>query len=153
MPKISATRNDLSKSDFVVFKNLNDIPLGMTAHILYEDLDNKLPATQSKKIIEIVRTELKFNGLLMTDDLSMKALTGTFEDKVKKALKAGCDLILHSNGNMAEMDEISQFCGSLSPERNKFSDMVLRKRKTSSSIDIQKLINEYDVIIDNISLM
>ena len=153
LPKISASMNDLSKSDFAVFKNLNDIPLGMTAHILYEDLDNKLPATQSKKIIEIVRTELKFNGLLMTDDLSMKALTGTFEDKVKKSLKAGCDLILHCNGNLAEMGEISQFCGPLSPERKKFSDMVLRQRKTSSSIDVQKLINEYDVIIDNISLI
>ena len=152
LPKIRASMEDLSKSDFAVFKGLNDIPLGMTAHVLYEKLDNEFPATHSKKIIELVRTELKFNGLLMTDDLSMKALNGTFEDKVKKSLKAGCDLILHCNGNMVEMDVISQFCGSLSPERKKYSDIVLRKRKTFSSIDVHKLINEYDTIISNIKL-
>jgi len=152
LPKIRASMDDLSKSDFAVFKGLNDIPLGMTAHVLYEKLDNEFPATHSKKIIKLVRTELKFNGLLMTDDLSMKALNGTFEDKVKKSLKAGCDLILHCNGNMVEMDEISQFCGSLSPERKKHSDIVLRKRKNFSSIDVHKLINEYDTIISNIKL-
>jgi len=152
LPKIRASMDDLSKSDFAVFKGLNDIPLGMTAHVLYEKLDNEFPATHSKKIIELVRTELKFNGLLMTDDLSMKALNGTFEDKVKKSLKAGCDLILHCNGNMVEMDEISQFCGSLSPERKKYSDIVLRKRKNFSSIDVHKLINEYDMIINSVKL-
>ena len=152
LPKIRASMDDLSKSDFAVFKGLNDIPLGMTAHVLYEKLDNEFPATHSKKIIKLVRTELKFNGLLMTDDLSMKALNGTFEDKVKKSLKAGCDLILHCNGNMVEMDEISQFCGSLSTERKKHSDNVLRKRKNFSSIDVHKLINEYDTIISNIKL-
>ncbi len=78
----------------------------MTAHILYNAIDNKNPATTSKKAIKIIREKIGFNNILMTDDLSMKALPGTFADKTQQALEAGCDLILHCNADMQEMLEI-----------------------------------------------
>ena len=94
-------------ADFVPFKELSDIKFAMTAHILYSKIDNQNPATMSKKIIDIIRNDIGFKNIIMTDDLSMKALKGSFTEKVKKSLNAGCDLILHCNGDIKEMLEIN----------------------------------------------
>ena len=90
------------------FRKLADLPLAMTAHIVYEDVDPDHCATYSAKVIrDVVRGEIGFDGLLMTDDLSMKALTGGFGERTRLALEAGCDIVLHCNGKMDEMKEVA----------------------------------------------
>lgn len=107
LPVVDASLEELREIDFVPFKELNDAPFAMTAHIVYSAIDADNCATQSKKVIDIIRNEIGFKGLIMTDDLSMKALKGTFADRTKRSLEAGCDLILHCNGDMKEMKEIA----------------------------------------------
>jgi beta-N-acetylhexosaminidase len=107
LPIVDASLEELRMTDFVPFKELSDIKFAMTAHILYSKIDNQNPATMSKKIIDIIRNDIGFKNIIMTDDLSMKALKGSFTEKVKKSLNAGCDLILHCNGDIKEMLEIN----------------------------------------------
>lgn len=106
LPVVNASRKELEEKDFVPFKNFTDIKLAMTAHILYSDIDSDLVATFSPKIINMIRDEFGFKNLIMTDDLSMKALTGSFAERTRASLKAGCDIILHCNGLLGEMNEI-----------------------------------------------
>lgn len=114
LPVVDASRAELEACDFVPFKALADAPFAMTAHIVYTALDAFRPATTSTAVVgEIIRGALGFDGLLMTDDLSMKALTGRFEDRAKASLEAGCDLLLHCNGDMAEMRAVMDGCRPL----------------------------------------
>ena len=99
--------NDLQEIDFAVFKNFTEQKFAMTAHILYDAIDSENCATNSAKMIDIIRSEIGFKNILMTDDLSMKALKGSFEDRTRNAINAGCDLILHCNGDMTEMRQIN----------------------------------------------
>lgn len=104
LPIVHATRSELEACDFLPFRALKDAPFAMTAHIIYHAIDPEQPATLSDKVIAgVIRDAIGFEGLLMTDDLSMHALTGPFEDRAAASLAAGCDLVLHCNGNMAEM--------------------------------------------------
>ena len=107
LPVVNASIEELRAVDFVPFRALNNAPYAMTAHIIYSAIDKQNCATQSKKVIEIIRHEIGFKGLIMTDDLSMKALKGSFKERTEKSIKAGCDLILHCNGDMGEMTEIA----------------------------------------------
>ena len=108
MPSVDVPWNELSNSDFVPFKNLSDMPLAMTAHILYRDIDPRSLVTISEKVIEeVIRKEILFEGFLITDDLSMDALEGTLTERTRSSLSAGCDTALHCNGNMEEMIEIA----------------------------------------------
>jgi beta-N-acetylhexosaminidase len=107
LPVVDASLEDLDRHDFATFRVLSDMPLGMTAHVVYTAIDRKRPATTSRKAISrVIRGSIGFNGLLMTDDLSMKALKGDFEERARDALAAGCDVILHCNGEMAEMKAV-----------------------------------------------
>ena len=90
LPQVSAEHGVLSVTDFAPFKALNDLPMGMTAHLVYDALDSA-PATLSGKVMSIVRNEIGFDGLVMTDDISMKALRGSLTDISRTALEAGCD--------------------------------------------------------------
>ena len=153
LPTVNASLNELSNSDFTVFEALNDISLGMTAHVLYDRIDSKFPAAQSKEIIKIVREKIKFKGLLMTDDISMKALSGSLVDKVQGSLKAGCDLILHCNGKLDEMISIADCCDYLNSEKKEYSNQILGARKKVSSIDIQELVSEYETLIQKFDLV
>lgn len=103
LPVVHAALAELEVSDFAPFRALKDIPLGMTAHIVYEALDAATVATCSPTVIRFIRESIGFDGLLMSDDLSMKALAGSFEERTEKTLAAGCDLALHCNGEMTEM--------------------------------------------------
>ena len=114
LPVVRASHAELSATDFVPFKALKDIPWAMTAHITYTAIDNK-PATLSSKTISVIRNEIGFNGLLLTDDLSMKALTGNFAERTTESLNADCDIVLHCNGDMDEMKPIA----SVLPETKK----------------------------------
>ena len=108
LPEVHASREALEATDFAPFKALNDLPLGMTAHIRYHALDTEHVSTFSMKVIELIRSHIGFDGLLMSDDLSMKALSGGFAERTKRSLQAGCDLALHCNGEMAEMQAVAE---------------------------------------------
>jgi beta-N-acetylhexosaminidase len=104
LPVVEASLEDLNARDFAPFRVLSDMPMAMTAHVVYTAIDRRGPATTSRKAVgQVIRGALGFDGLLMTDDLSMKALKGDFEGRARAALAAGCDVILHCNGDMAEM--------------------------------------------------
>ena len=108
LPRVDARRNDLEETDFAPFRELADMPLAMTAHIVYEDIDPDRPATTSPTVMgEIVRGDIGYDGLVMTDDLSMKALGGGIGMRTADSLAAGCDLVLHCNGDMHEMREVA----------------------------------------------
>ena len=114
MPVVEASYEDLEARDFAPFKALSDMPMAMTAHVIYTAIDRKRPATTSRKAIrKVIRGAIGFDGLLMTDDLQMKALGGPFADRAKAALAAGCDVVLHCNGDMAEMKAVVAGTGSL----------------------------------------
>ena len=118
LPLVETSHSLLSETDFLPFQSLSDIPLAMTAHVAYMDIDGSLPATLSAKVIEdVIRTELGFSGLLISDDISMQALE-TFCPKIGAraitALQAGCDLILHCNGDMVEMKAVAAACEPMS---------------------------------------
>ena len=106
LPIVDATRKELDATDFKVFTALHTIPWAMTAHIIYSAIDPDHPATLSKKVIDVIRKDIGFNGILISDDLSMNALQGDFADRTKRAFAAGCDLVLHCNGKMEEMQAI-----------------------------------------------
>lgn len=109
LPVVAASREALAMSDFAPFKALSDLPAAMTAHIVYTCVDDREPASTSKKVIsEVVRGEIGFDGLLMSDDLSMQALSGTLGERTRKVLAADCDLVLHCNGAFQEMQQVAQ---------------------------------------------
>lgn len=113
LPVVDAPLTELEQTDFRPFKALNDAPWGMTAHIVYTAIDTEHPATCSPNVIRLIREEIGFDGLLLSDDLSMKALTGSFSDRTWQALDAGCDVVLHCNGDMAEMEAIAEAASPL----------------------------------------
>jgi len=109
LPRVVAPREELARVDFPPFKTNADLPLGMTAHVVYEAIDPDAPATWSRRMIqEIVRGEIGFDGLLMTDDLSMKALSGDFRTRAERAISAGCDVVLHCNGDISEAGPVAE---------------------------------------------
>lgn len=116
LPRVDASLEELRTTDFIPFKNLRDQKFAMTAHILYSAIDEKNCATISPKAIKLIREEIGFKNILMSDDVSMKALCNSFSDKTKSILEAGCDLVLHCNGNMQEMQEINSALPNLSDE-------------------------------------
>ncbi|MCI4679996.1 beta-N-acetylhexosaminidase [Rhodoblastus acidophilus] len=108
LPRVKSSRAEL-EVDFAPFKANADLPAAMTAHVVYEALDPLFPATHSRAIVEnVVRGEIGFDGLLMTDDLSMKALEGRFFERAARAFGAGVDLALHCNGDLAEAGAVAQ---------------------------------------------
>ena len=108
LPRVATEAEELSAGDFVTFRSLNTCPMAMTAHVVYEALDPQRPATTSPKVIrDVIRGEMGFDGLLISDDLSMNALQGRLSVRTKAALFAGCDIVLHCNGKMDEMREVA----------------------------------------------
>ncbi|WP_336056617.1 beta-N-acetylhexosaminidase [Nitratireductor sp. CH_MIT9313-5] len=109
LPRVSASLDELRAHDFLPFKALKDLPMAMTAHVVYEAIDPERPATTSTKVIEeIIRQEIGFDGLLMSDDLSMNALSGDYRSRAEAVLAGGCDLVLHCDGTMSDMIEVAQ---------------------------------------------
>ena len=108
LPTVDTRLGDLQRHDFAPFRELAHLPMGMTAHVVFSAIDPDNPATTSGKVIEeIIRGEIGFDGLLMSDDTSMKALSGDFPSKAAAILAAGCDIVLHCNGEMEEMAGIA----------------------------------------------
>jgi beta-N-acetylhexosaminidase len=107
LPVVEASADALEARDFAPFRVLSDMPMAMTAHVVYAAFDASQPATTSRRLIrEVIRGTIGFDGLLVSDDLSMKALSGDFTARAKASLAAGCDVVLHCNGDPAEMKAV-----------------------------------------------
>jgi len=126
LPTLETSLQQLRVHDFAPFKALSDLPVGMTAHVVYAAVDPSGPATTSEKVVrEIIRGEIGFDGLLVSDDTSMKALSGDFPSKAAAILAAGVDIVLHCNGVMAEMAGIASCTLPLAGESLRRADKAL----------------------------
>ena len=115
LPVVEATHEALEAVDFKPFRALADMPAAMSAHVVYTAIDKTAPATTSRKVIKrIIRRHIGFDGLLMSDDLSMKALGGSFKSRTKACFDAGIDIVLHCNGQLDEMIEVADATPRLS---------------------------------------
>lgn len=139
LPRVIVDRETLRSVDFKVFRGLSDLSMGMTAHVVFEDIDPDLPATLSPTMIDLIRTDIGFNGLLMTDDLSMNALPGTLGQRAAAARAAGCDIILHCSGDRAEMEDVLANCGALDSTARTRADIAADQRPKRQSLDIDAL--------------
>jgi beta-N-acetylhexosaminidase len=129
LPLVDTDRATLVATDFAAFRPLSDLPLGMTAHIVYTAIDPIAPATTSVTLVrDVIRDWLKFRGLLMSDDISMGALSGSIEARSRAAIAAGCDLILHCNGKLDEMQAVASAVPTLAGEAAVRSDAALDQR-------------------------
>lgn len=150
LPVVDAPVSELSAVDFAPFRVLSDMPMAMSAHIVFTAIDAKRPGTQSKTVIkDIIREDIGFGGLLMTDDLSMKALKGDFSQRARRALSAGCDVILHCNGVMAEMQSVVAGTRSLSGKAKARADAALaRLARVPEPFDAAEARVRFDAAFD-----
>ncbi|WP_332654549.1 beta-N-acetylhexosaminidase [Brevundimonas sp.] len=127
LPVVHADRATLDGWDFAPFRALSDMPLAMTAHVVFDAIDPKRPATTSRKALKLMREDLGFGGLIMTDDLSMKALSGSLRERAEDSLKAGCDVVLHCNGDLDEMRQVAEGVGKLKGKAGKRAAAALAR--------------------------
>ncbi|MBU1324896.1 MAG: beta-N-acetylhexosaminidase [Alphaproteobacteria bacterium] len=127
LPTVHADFDTLDAWDFAPFKALSDMPIAMSAHVVFTAIDRKRPATTSKKAVKLMREHLGFQGLLLSDDLVMNALSGTLTERAEAALKAGCDAVVHWNGDMAEMKQVAAGVGKLKGKASKRAAAALAR--------------------------
>ncbi len=147
LPRVDTSREVLDAEDFSAFRGLSDLPLGMSAHIVYEDIDASAPATVSSRMISLIREEIGFEGLLMTDDISMQALSGDVVSRGIAALDAGCDIILHCNGDLAEMEALARRLPPLTAAARERSARALALRMAANPVDIGELEEELAALL------
>jgi len=139
LPRVAASADELSAHDFVTFRGLNHAPIAMTAHVVYESIDANRPATTSARVVQtIIRGEIGFNGLLVSDDLSMAALEGPLGARAKAALFAGCDIALHCNGKMDEMKAVAAQVKPLAGVSLHRAEAALAHLRAPSGLDIER---------------
>ncbi len=139
VPHVDADAEDLHDTDFAVFAGLADLPIGMTGHIVFPAIDPDHPATASPAVIRMIRSEIGFDGLLMTDDVSMQALSGTIATRSAAAIRAGCDVVLHCNGDRAEMEQAVSAAGAMTEAAQRRSDAAMSMRRTAEPADLAAL--------------
>lgn len=131
LPVVTTSLEELDRTDFEPFRRLAALPAAMTAHVVYSAIDPERPATVSPVMIgEIIRKRIGFDGLLLTDDLSMKALQGSLGSRTEAAFAAGCDIALHCNGRLDEMQEVVAATPQLAGEAARRADAALRRLGT-----------------------
>lgn len=144
LPTVDTPLEELRSHDFAPFKALNHLPAAMTAHVVYSAIDPEHPATTSIKVVEeVIRGEIGFDGLLMSDDTSMKALSGDFPSKAKAILAAGCDLVLHCNGVMEEMAGIASKTTVLAGKSLERAERALAHIKSGDAKDETEIRAEF----------
>jgi beta-N-acetylhexosaminidase len=137
LPVVATDRETLEATDFAAFRPLAGLPLGMTAHVVFTALDPHLPATTSPTMIaQVIRGFIGFDGALMSDDVSMGALSGSIGERSRAALAAGCDLVLHCNGNLSEMQAVAGEAPVLSRVAARRTEAALRARRPAGDIDL-----------------
>ena len=144
LPVVEADRKTLDVTDFAAFRPLKDLPLGMTAHVVFSAIDPAQPATTSATIVhEVIRNSIGFQGLLMSDDVSMGALTGTLAERSRAALAAGCDVVLHCNGDLNEMREVASASPALTGQAAARAETALKRRRAPQPFDIAAAREEF----------
>lgn len=139
LPVVPEDRAVLEASDFAAFRPLARFPMAMTAHVVFSAIDPVAPATTSAIMVgDVIRSSIGFQGLLMSDDLSMKALSGTLADRAQGAFEAGCDVVLHCNGDLAEMREVASATPALSGEAARRADLALAMRRAPAEFDVER---------------
>ncbi len=146
LPTVTQSRAELTSSDFAPFRALNDLPMAMTAHIVFSAYDT-LPATQSPAMIKVIRDEIGFQGLLLTDDLNMQALSGTLADRAARSIAAGCDIALHCKGDLAEMMAVAAAAGTMTTATRKRAEVALAKRRAPDFLDIAAAEAEFAALL------
>lgn len=146
LPHVSAAQAALSVQDFAAFKALNNLPMAMTAHVVFDAIDS-LPATLSPKMINLIRSEMAFDGLLMTDDISMKALSGSYEEITHGSLAAGCDVVLLCNANFADRAAVAHAAGEMTPAAQQRASAALAMRKVPRPLDISAAEDELSALM------
>lgn len=137
LPAVTADRATLDATDFAAFRPLCGLPLGMTAHVVFTAIDPVAPATTSANIVKhVIRDSIGFDGLLMSDDISMGALSGSLSERTRAALAAGCDVALHCNGILSEMIEVAAEAPALAGNAARRAEAALAARKPPASFDI-----------------
>lgn len=135
LPHVDLTQEQLEQADFEPFRSLNDLPMGMTAHLVYDRIDPQ-PATISPAMIGLIRDKIGFDGLVMTDDISMKALSGAPEDVAHQALAAGCDVVLHCNGTFEARAKVLEAAGEMTEQAQMRAEKALSMRQKPAELDI-----------------
>ena len=149
LPVVSAAREELEAVDFAPFRALSDMPMAMSAHVVYSAIDPDRPGTLSATVItEVIRGAIGFEGLLMTDDLSMNALGGSYTARARDALKAGCDIILHCNGDMDEMKAVARGSRTLrgASERRAVAAMA-RLARVAEPFDVEAARRRFEAVM------
>src|SRR5262252_4346771 len=149
LPIVETDRETLRTTDFAAFRPLSDLPLGMTAHIVYTAIDPIAPATTSVTLVrDVIREWLGFRGLLMSDDISMGALSGSIEKRARAAIEAGCDVVLHCNGELDEMRAVASAVPVLAGEAAARADAALKRRGLVLEHDLAALRAEWAALMD-----
>ena len=136
LPHVDAEPEALDDTDFAPFRALADLPMGMTAHLVYDAID-AAPATLSPAVIDLVRQQIGFDGLLMTDDISMKALEGDLGSLSRQAIAAGCDVVLHCNGTLQERRQVAEAAGRMTKAAQIRAQAALAARHDPLPLDIR----------------
>lgn len=136
LPTVDTDCATLEKTDFAAFKPLAGLPLGMTAHVVFSAIDPVSPATTSVKMVrDVIRGFIGFDGLLMSDDVSMNALSGSIAERTRAAIAAGCDMVLHCNGKLDEMQAVAAASPKLVGVAGRRADAALKARGTPKPLD------------------
>lgn len=146
LPTVDVPLAELEALDFAPFKALSDIRMGMTAHIVFPEVDSR-PATTSPKAMAMIRNDIGFEGLIMTDDISMEALSGTVAERSSAAIAAGCDLVLHCNGEMEDMVAVAEACGAMTQQAQSRAARALAQRAAPQEIDIPAALQEFEALL------
>jgi beta-N-acetylhexosaminidase len=148
LPVVDLDRAALESSDFAAFRPLAQLPLGMTAHVVFSAIDPVAPATTSVKMVhEVIRGFIGFDGLLMSDDVSMNALSGTLAERGRAALAAGCDVVLHCNGKPDEMRAVAAESPLLAGEPKRRADAALAARRKPAPFDAAAAREEFAALM------
>lgn len=146
LPRVSTDAKTLFKTDFAPFKSLRDVPMGMTGHLVFEAIDDE-PATLSPVVMQFIRDEIRFDNLIMTDDISMKALSGSAADIARQALAAGCDVVLHCNAPLAERRAVAEAAGVMTDVAQARAERALAARKPPDDVDISALRAQLETLL------
>lgn len=146
LPVVDAPRDELEAVDYLPFRALNGLPMGMTAHLVYSRIDDR-PATLSPVMMQVIRDEIGFDGLVMTDDISMNALSGSLEDIAAGSLEAGCDVVLLCNAGLDERRTVAAASGRLSGASEARAARAITARQIPTEVDIPALEAKLDALI------
>ncbi|MCR8725250.1 beta-N-acetylhexosaminidase [Frigidibacter sp. ROC022] len=143
LPVVGEDRATLRARDFAPFAALADLPMAMTAHVVYPAFDDAAPATQSREMLHLIRGEIGFQGLVMTDDISMEALSGDLDQRTRAAIAAGCDLVLYCKGEPSECELVTAAAGPLTGQALSRAEAALAARPAGPTLDIEAAEDEF----------